>query len=604
MARQHATPADFELVGMSEDPTPGDPQLIQGILQRYNDIGDAADRALTILKKDGEIAVGRGSAMDKLREKIGDDLPDKLTKTATSYRDAAAAYRDYIPKLQEAQDTFDRAVEQARSAAPQANQTPPVLAADATDEDKVAAAKAQDAIDAGKSRMSAARSLAEQAQTMRETAQRSCADVLDRAAGEAIPERDIFQKIADFFEEFPFVQLLLGLLIAVISVFFPVVGLLLGAALFAVTQVAAIASGNFKLGDFLVGLIALVPGASVVKVLGGVVKAGAGAVAKVAPLVTKSGSGTITGITSSISASKTIGPLVNSTAGQVAAGGAKGFAEGAAEQAATQVLNGEGLDPGQIAAGGALGAVLGGVAGGVAGRKGGKGLNAGAAPGGIPVKTAPGTGTRALDGPDPSSPPVTTHVPDPDDPFLDVPRTVARKNDPDNPLGFTHTDSKTGVSTDFTLTRTDTFPPVFTVNRTGEQIFFDEDINKFRKFEGGNETSFDSPLSDFSQGGVTIPKDHFQIQGLEGQSPGTVKFSDLDRVSDGKVVLVPTDQIPDGLIRADLDPQRVQKIKDGFAQGIALPAVSLDSNLTVNDGNHRIRAAKDLGLPFVPVKIT
>src|ERR1700712_4473090 len=119
MGRQHATSADFELVGMGSDPTPGDPDQIQGIVQRYGDIGDAAEKALNVLKKDGSISNGRGAAMDALRKKVGDDLPEKLTKTARSYQDAADAYRAYIPQLQQAQETFDRAVDQAQTAAPQ-----------------------------------------------------------------------------------------------------------------------------------------------------------------------------------------------------------------------------------------------------------------------------------------------------------------------------------------------------------------------------------------------------------------------------------------------------------------------------------------------------
>jgi hypothetical protein len=362
MARQHGTEADFQAVGMSKDPTPGDPQLIQGVLQRYADIGDAAEKALNVLKKDGAVSTGRGSAMDKLREKIGDDLPEKLTKTATSYHDAAEAYRGYIPRLQEAQDTFDRAVQQAQSAAPAANQAPPTLAPDATDEDKAAATKAQDAIDAGQGQLSAAKSLAEQALAMRETAQRTAADVLDRAASEAIPERNIFQKISDFFKDFPFVQILLGLLIAVVSVFFPVAGLLLGGALFALTQISAIASGNFKLGDFLVGLLTLVPGASVLKLGGGVLKVGAGAIGKIAPAAAKTVKASITTIKTTLNSSKSIGPLINSTGGKFAGAGLKGFGEKAGDELTTEALNGDELNAGQIFGAGAAGIVGGGIA--------------------------------------------------------------------------------------------------------------------------------------------------------------------------------------------------------------------------------------------------
>jgi len=41
MARRHSRPEDFQLVGMDSDPTPGDPDLIQGVMKRYRDIGDA-----------------------------------------------------------------------------------------------------------------------------------------------------------------------------------------------------------------------------------------------------------------------------------------------------------------------------------------------------------------------------------------------------------------------------------------------------------------------------------------------------------------------------------------------------------------------------------
>jgi cold shock CspA family protein len=410
MARQHATEADFQLVGLSKDPTPGDPQLIQGVLQRYSDIGDAAEKALNVLKKDGAISAGRGSAMDKLRDAIGTDLPDKLTKTATSYHDAADAYRGYIPQLQQAQDTFDRAVEQAQSAAPQAGQAPPTLASDASDADRVAAAKTQDAIDAGKSQLSAAKGLAEQALSMRQTAQRSCADVLDRAAREAIPERNIFQKISDFFKDFPFVQILLGLLIAIVTVFFPVAGLLLGGALFAVSQIAAIASGNFKLGDFLVGLLGLVPGASVLKLGGGLAKVGLGAVAKLAPAAAKTVKGSIAGIKSSITASKSIGPLVGSTGAKFAGAAVKGFGEKAGDEATTEAINRDQLNAGQIVGAGAAGVIGGGIAKKFGTPKTGNGP---AGPGGIPLKTLPGTGSRGLDTPEPSSRPETPPPLDP-----------------------------------------------------------------------------------------------------------------------------------------------------------------------------------------------
>lgn len=126
-------------------------------MQRYRDIGDAAEKALNVLKKDGAVWKGKGSAMEQLKAKIGDDLPDKLTKTMTSYHDAARAYSEYMPRLREAQGALDQAVDRAQAAAPLANQTPQQLSADPTDEERAKARTAQDAIDAGQAEMSVAK---------------------------------------------------------------------------------------------------------------------------------------------------------------------------------------------------------------------------------------------------------------------------------------------------------------------------------------------------------------------------------------------------------------------------------------------------------------
>ncbi|GII56740.1 hypothetical protein Pth03_51290 [Planotetraspora thailandica] len=363
MARRHSSPEDFQLVGLDKDPTPGDPDLIQGVIKRYQDIGDAAEKALNVLKKDGTISQGRGSAMDQLKEKIGDDLPDKLTKTMTSYHDAARAYRDYIPKLREAQDTFDRAVDQAQSAAPKANQTPTTLGENPTDQDKAAAKTQQDEIETGKSELSAAKSLAEQAKAMRETAQRACADVLDQAAGEAIPERNIFQKIADFFKDFPFVQILLALLIAVTAVFFPVVGALLGGALFVFNQVVAAKTGGIKAGDFITGLLGLVPGGALLKFGGKAL----GAVPGIGGLVTKT-TGSITKIGDTLANTKVVGAVLANPVGKVATEATGGFLVNSGIETVAKAANHDKITAAGVFGGAAAGAVAGTAFKGVVGK--------------------------------------------------------------------------------------------------------------------------------------------------------------------------------------------------------------------------------------------
>jgi hypothetical protein len=351
---------------MDSDPTPGDPDLIQGIVTRYRDIGDNAERALNLVKKDGGISTGKGAAMDKLIAKIGDDLPDKLTKTMTSYHDAAQAYADYIPQLRVAQSDFDQAVDRARAAAPQANQTPRQLSADATDEERAQARSTQDSIDAGQAEMSRARSLAEQAKAVREDAQRRCAEVLDRAAGEAIPERNVFQKIADFFKDFPFVQILVAIFAAVVAVFFPLAGVLLGGVLFVFNQVVASQTGGIKAGDFVTGLLGLIPGGSLLRVGGRAVEAIGSAVLPAA--VKNSGlisqaTGSISKIGETLTNSKVVGgflsrPIVQS-AGEFAGEVAGNFAANSAIEAASKAANHDKLTAEGILGGAAAGAVAG-----------------------------------------------------------------------------------------------------------------------------------------------------------------------------------------------------------------------------------------------------
>jgi hypothetical protein len=601
VARRHASAADFELVGMDDDPTPGDPTLIQAVLQRYSDIGDAAEKALNVLKKGGSIDAGRGSAMDALKKKIGDDLPDKLAKTVQSYHDAAQAYRDYIPRLQEAQDTFDRAVDQAQAAAPAADQTPPAPAADASDADKAAATKAQDSIDEGKSQVSAAKSLAEQAKSMRQTAQRACADVLDRAAKEAIPERNIFQKIADFFKDFPFVQILLGLLIAVVSVFFPVAGALLGGALFLVSEIPAIASGNFSLGDLLTGLIGLVPGGALLKAGGGLVKAGVGAAVKSISKGAKGVEGSLSGVGTSLNSSKAIGGLLNNSGVRAAGSVVKDAAKDAGEETINQAVNGQGFDPTAIATAGVLGV-------------GGAGLK------GIGKKFAPPKGgsnqstTTRTRGPGPgeAGPSGTQGSDDartpPPDPTKAFPPVNIKPRPGGGPLDF---EDKKFPDIHLVLHRTDPDgfdPAVFKVKGTENKVFFDIEENKFKKFEGGKFTDEDADFSRVDRPGQgQIPTDHFVAQGFEGANLRKVELEDdfTELSASPTPVLVKTSLLQNLNLRGDPDPVRLDSIKSAIGNGTPLPPIDVSAgSLNINQGNHRIIASGELGLPFVPTKIS
>jgi hypothetical protein len=160
-------------------------------------------------------------------------------------------------------------------------------------------------------------------------------------------------------------------------------------------------------------------------------------------------------------------------------------------------------------------------------------------------------------------------------------------------LTFTHS-SAPGEDFQFQGEDPETFAPQFTVSRTGEDVIWDADKPGFTKPDG-------SP-ADFSAYQGDVPTDHFLVRGFEGQDFTKVdNLDDLAQLSDGKTpLLVPTRLLPQNL-REDLDPGRVQSIMQGFNDGKPLPPVGLlRGDLSLSDGNHRIAAARELGLPFVP----
>jgi exonuclease VII small subunit len=252
VARRHTS--GFEVIGMSQDPTPGDPDGIRLLATRYAAIGDQAAVAFGILGKGGAVEQGKGEAMDKLREAL-ESLPDKLSKTAESFQAAVRAYNTYSTQLEDAQGQVDTAMDNALAVAAAAARTVPALPADATGEQRDTARQEQDDIDAAQSGLSAARRMAEDARSLREQASARAAADLDAAAANAIPERNFFQKVGDFFKDFPFVQIIINALVAIVSIFFPVIGLALGALAFVFTQVVLGQNGEIRLGDLLLGIV-------------------------------------------------------------------------------------------------------------------------------------------------------------------------------------------------------------------------------------------------------------------------------------------------------------------------------------------------------------
>ncbi|MFJ8111291.1 hypothetical protein [Streptomyces sp. NPDC096132] len=374
--RRHTT--GFEVLGFASDPTPGDPEAIRTLARTYQELGDGAGEAVDLLRGDGAIRQGKGKAMDALKERIKNDLPGMLEKTRDSFRHAAEAYTTYADTLTDAQDMLDRAIDEAQEVASTANSEVPALAPDATPEQADARATRQGEVDAAKQRLSAAEALGRDAQRLREDGSRRASVILDEAAEQAIPERGFFKKVGDFLADNPIIEIIAGIIVGIVAVFLPVVGVLLGAALFALSVIRMVSQGKIDVGDLVIGILTLVPGGVL---LGGLGKVGASVakLAKLAPALAKlgKGAGTISAaLTSIIKGStlsrKIITPLGKGLAGlkanpflalggKVAIDVGTEFSLGLAAAGITAAADGKKFDLGPAAIGSLIGAATGGA---------------------------------------------------------------------------------------------------------------------------------------------------------------------------------------------------------------------------------------------------
>ncbi|MFE7711584.1 hypothetical protein ACFU6I_38840 [Streptomyces sp. NPDC057486] len=376
MARRHST--GWEVLGFAEDPTPGNPEAIRTLARTYQELGDGAGEAVDLLRADGALRRGKGQAMDALKTRITKDLPGLLEKTRDSFRTAAGAYDEYANTLTDAQDLLDRAIDQGQEVAGTAKTEVPALAEDATPEQAEAHLTQQGEVSAAKEALSAAEELGRAARRMREDGSNKATVILDDAAEQAIPARDFIKKFGDFLADNPLVEIIAGVIIGIVAVFFPVIGLILGGILFAVSLIRMVSQGKIDAGEVIIGLLTLVPGGVL---LGGLGKlAGiAGKLAKFAPFLAKVGKGvgTVSGaVTAALKNStfvrKIIDPLAKGLVGlKTSPGLALGakfaidvtteFSLGFLASGITAAVDGKKFDAASAATGAALGAATAGA---------------------------------------------------------------------------------------------------------------------------------------------------------------------------------------------------------------------------------------------------
>ncbi|MFF3556011.1 hypothetical protein ACFYXL_21700 [Streptomyces tsukubensis] len=372
MPRRHTT--GWEVLGFGEDPTPGNPDDIRVLAGTYRELGDQAGEGVELLRGDGRIRNGKGQAMDALRERIR-EVPGMLERTRDSFRRASDAYRDYAGELEQAQGMLDEAIDIGQANEALAKTEVPASAPDAAPEQIAADDAERDRVAGARAELDRAVALGRQAESLRSGASGRASVTLRDAADDAIEERDPLKKIGDFLADNPIVELIAGIVIGIISVFFPVIGILLGAALLAFSVIRMVSQGKIDVGELLINILTLVPGGVLLGALGKI-GASVAKVAKLAPLLAKFGKGTGTisaAVTKALQGStafrKFFGPLGKgiaglktnpalALAGKVAVDAGTDFTLGLTASAITAGVEKKPLDVKNAVIGAAIGAAL------------------------------------------------------------------------------------------------------------------------------------------------------------------------------------------------------------------------------------------------------
>src|SRR5687768_16392333 len=103
-------PADWHVLDLDRDPTPGDPAAVRRLADVLTDFAhdvERAERQVAGLGSDSVVLSWVGLSGDAYRDEIG-ELPSQLRKLHTSYRMAGDAVDRYAGELEGAQRQADR----------------------------------------------------------------------------------------------------------------------------------------------------------------------------------------------------------------------------------------------------------------------------------------------------------------------------------------------------------------------------------------------------------------------------------------------------------------------------------------------------------------
>ncbi|MGH4033677.1 RHS repeat-associated core domain-containing protein [Actinomycetota bacterium Odt1-20B] len=313
-------PADWHVLDLDKDPTPGDPQRVRQLAKNLHDFADDVSDVLRDIKgMAGEDAIlsWAGKTAESFTAEF-EDAPGKLKKLKKSYEMAGDALADYWPKLERAQALADKALAKGREAQGDLTDAKSKLSsADSwvdragkeadkykdkdgggkgdvpkPDEDKVKAAtrnahaaeKAQsDAktdVSNAQSALDAAKKMAEDARKMREDAAGVAKKKVDEASDAGIHNRKWWEEVGDWVSDnWDTIVAVCKVVVAVVGVIAMIVG---GPILAAIVVVAALvvladtlnkyANGQAGLLDVAFAALDCIPGMKGITSLGKLAK--------------------------------------------------------------------------------------------------------------------------------------------------------------------------------------------------------------------------------------------------------------------------------------------------------------------------------------------
>jgi hypothetical protein len=113
-------PGDWDALGLSGDPTPGDPDTIAQLVEIFNHLGGKARdiyNAIETVMNTADDSVFSGATAEALRGKVDNRLRGHVEDVAWAFESSAAALRDWQAVVVEQQSRADAALTAGRGLA-------------------------------------------------------------------------------------------------------------------------------------------------------------------------------------------------------------------------------------------------------------------------------------------------------------------------------------------------------------------------------------------------------------------------------------------------------------------------------------------------------